>query len=78
MKTNLEMPAAYEWTSSSKLRSADGRTVEIIQSRALTGQRLKHWFIRETTATQIRDHHFPEIRKHSDIVAEALRIAVTV
>jgi len=66
----------YEWLTTKRLRSEDGRILEIIQSRTHGGRMLTHWFIRETTKTQIRDHHFPEIRKFSEIVSEAVRIAV--
>jgi hypothetical protein len=67
-------PAAYEWISRNKLRSADGRSVEIIETRPAIGRHRVHYFIREITATTIRDHHFPEMRALKDIQAEAIRI----
>ena len=77
MNTNPDEPAVYEWTATNKLHTSDGRTIEIIHIRALTGgQRMTHWFLREITATHIRDHHFPEIRTYRAICAEAVHLAV--
>jgi hypothetical protein len=62
-----------EWITHHKFRAEDGRTIEIIQNR----NRPPAFFIREITPTQIRDHHFPEIRTRRAIRREALAIMRT-
>jgi hypothetical protein len=66
----------YEWIAVDKLKTEDGRTLEIIRNDSRSSVvPVKRWYIREVTATQIRNHHFPEISSFGGIVKEAVRIA---